>query len=181
VELLQLKTQILKKVIDKGINFFFSDADAFWVKNIYQLMKNFPYDISMSVSHYTPQDVAKKWGFILNTGLYLVRSNKSSKVFVEEFMNFSLKNSFSTEQANLNRFLLQNKTQWKRNSKVENEGYNMRFKIKIKAISNNIISREPKSGIYVYHPFLEGGMEKKLSFAKDKLVLFKSENNAMSC
>jgi hypothetical protein len=181
VKLFRLKHQILKKVIDRGIKLLYCDTEAFWLKNVYPLMENSQYDINISISHHAPADVVEKWGFVLNAGFFMIRSNVSTRGFIEEFRKELWKDTFYCDQASLNRFLLHNNIEWKRDSNVENEGYIKRFRVRVKAMSDYIISREPKSGIYVYHPFLEGGMDKKLNFVKEKLALLESENNTLNC
>ncbi|MBW2046366.1 MAG: hypothetical protein JRI96_16050 [Deltaproteobacteria bacterium] len=176
-DLWDLKMQIIRKIINGGTNLLYCDTDAFWLKNIYPLVENSRYDISASISYHSPLNVVEKWGFVLNCGFLMIRSNTYTKIFIKELMEFLSEEPFYDDQNGLNRFLLQNNTEWKKDSNVENEGYVKRFKIKIKAISDNIISREPKNGVYVYHPFIEGDMDKKLNFVKEKLTLLESKSN----
>ncbi len=177
-ELWRLRTRVFKHILDRGIHLLACDADAFWLKNIYPLVVNYRYDTSLSISHQSPPDVAKKWGFVLNCGFWMLRSNPVTKAFLDEFLKFSI--NYDSQQVALNRFLCQHDVKWKREGDMAHVGYVEKFKLSVKAISDNIVSRQPKCGLYVYHPFLEGEMDKKLSFAKENLLLLGIENNAKS-
>ncbi|MBW2046073.1 MAG: hypothetical protein JRI96_14520 [Deltaproteobacteria bacterium] len=165
-----LRGLIFKKIIDADVNIIHCDSDAFWLKNIYPLVDNLQYDISISIAYGMPKVAIRKWRFSLCNGFFMIKSNPHTKAFMKKY--WDLLSKVGHDQAAMNQILLRNDIKWRKKSNIENEGYVKKLRLRVKVISDNIICRSSTratAGVYIYHPFLVGGIEKKLKFLKENL------------
>jgi len=162
-----LRNDVLQQILVMGFNVLCCDAEAFWLQDIFGFIKRYPHDIISSIAYGHPAELVKKWGFILCLGFFFVRSNRYTKTFWNEYCEFA-KGKRSQQKAFCD-FRFKNSVAWKGSNIEENEGVLERFSISIKVLNDNVISRNAKKGLYVYHPFLPGDMDEKLAFVKDQL------------
>ena len=189
--ILKFKLQLSIYLLKNGIDFIFSDTDAVWLKNPNDIFLNEKNEsdlvITMGTTH--PKKVYNKWGFVMCTGLFFVKSsNKTIDLFSSALEVCDT--LYRDDQYAVNIALGELGVEWKfedqYNLYLKNKGllgYFKRIKIKcsksiVRGISNNLkISVLPyhnfprtyskKFDSYVLHPHA-----KKNSI--DKKTLFKS-------
>lgn len=87
-QLWAFRTNILKSILEFGLNVVHSDADAFWINNpIPSYFEKSQHDILFSQGTYFPQEVHKKWGFVLCCGLVYYKSNHKVIKLLSEIVN----------------------------------------------------------------------------------------------
>ena len=80
-----LRANVIREILDSGVDVLHSDCDAFWLDDVYRLFEKAPADMTFSIAFSHPKEIAQEWGFILCMGLFMIRNNKKTKEF------FSLK------------------------------------------------------------------------------------------
>ena len=109
------KIYILKNILDIGYTFIHSDADAVWLKNpLNAYFYKLPSDIIFTQGTIWPQDVHKKWGFVLCTGLFCVRSNENTGNFLNDVYNsfFHETDNTKDDQMSFNRVIGRDGVKW---------------------------------------------------------------------
>ena len=167
-QLWHLRNDVSRVILSRGFNMLSSDADAFWLKDIFEYNKaKSAHDIISSIAYGNPEDIVKKWGFVLCMGFFFVRCNKSTTAFWKEYSKFA-KDKICQQRA-LCHFLHNKNVAWKGSGTDENEGFLESHNLSIKVVNDNIISRNERKGLYVYHPFLSGNMDEKLEVVSETL------------
>lgn len=85
-DLWRLRISVFKYLIDRGIDFIHSDADAVWLRDpLPEYFFGFK-ELSMLFSQGTiwPSRVQKLWGFVLCCGLFMMRSKPATRKFLEK-------------------------------------------------------------------------------------------------
>ena len=108
----KVRIKIFRFLIDSGYDFIHSDADAIWLKNPIAEYFNSYQELDLIASQGTifPQNVLKKWGFVLCCGLFFVRSNERTSELFREIEN----NVYQTDddQKSLNTVLMSKNITW---------------------------------------------------------------------
>ena len=157
---------IVREIIASGTNVMQTDIDAFWLKNITDIVYNSPHDLSISIAYGIPKEIVQKWGFTLCCGFYFLRSNARTKAFLDESEFTSRSQKVGSDQSGMNWTLFNNGITWSLQESTNNQGYLKKYDMQIEAISTALISRHADENgekeVYIYHPALKGldGYEK---------------------
>ena len=118
-----LRIDVFRCLIDCGIDFVHSDADAIWLRNpipeYFQAEKEL--DLIASQGTRWPPDVFDQWGFVLCCGLFSMRSTPASAELLKTLRSHVEKTG--DDQKSLNQILVEMKIDWD----VESE-YRVPFK-----------------------------------------------------
>ena len=106
-----LRVGIFKQLIHLGYTFIHSDLDAFWLKDpCEKYFYNQPDDFIFSPGTIWPNDIHKKWGFVLCCGLFYARSNKyTEKVLNEVYIDVQ---QAKNDQSSFNRIIDKDNLKW---------------------------------------------------------------------
>lgn len=188
------KIYILKSILELNYNFIHSDADAIWLKNplndYFYMQSN---DMVFTQGTIWPPHVHQTWGFVLCTGLFFVRSNGNTKIFLKDVYE-----SFCNEKVNYKKC-----DQWHFNHIIERDGiewdidgsYELTFQNKKFICFNKIINgttskytiallphalfqrvNEEKSPVFVKHLFSEKTSVGVMDVLKQNKIFFINEN-----
>jgi Nucleotide-diphospho-sugar transferase len=106
------RTDVLLELLKAGYDLVHSDADAFWIKNpLDEFIYDKDHDLIFSPGTYWPQEVHRKWGFVLCCGFFYAQSNSKTLAFFEELAQAVRIDR--DDQVSLNRLLLQRGLVWK--------------------------------------------------------------------
>jgi hypothetical protein len=109
-------------VLQQGIDVVHSDADAVWLADpMADLLGSSQLDLVFSQGSVWPDDVHKRWGFVLCCGLFSIRANSQTLEFVSRWR--SLLQDDGDDQRALNRLLLHEDVAW-----PEMESYSLSYK-----------------------------------------------------
>lgn len=144
-------------------NIIHTDSDCLWFKNILELVKTLDYDIVGSVAYGFPENLVKKYGFILCCGFYYIRYNVKTKDFFDNI--FKQKLNINDDQILINNYIFSNKKTILNyeNDIIIDKYIIMNDDLRIIILKDNIVSRNYDNELYCYHPYLSS---KKIS---DKL------------
>lgn len=106
-ELWIFRMKIFNQVIENDFDLLHSDADAIWLKNpLPEFFSDKSYDMTFSQGTVYPPDVKNDWGFVLCCGLFLIRSNQTTKSIFGEINNNIME--VKDDQVAVNRYLRDN-------------------------------------------------------------------------
>lgn len=134
-------------------NIIHTDSDCLWFKDILIEINNLDYDIIGSIAYGYPQNIVKKFGFVVCCGFYYIKYNKKTIYF---FDNIIKQNINSTDdQILINNYIFNNSINMNdtNNNLIYKEIY-LKNNIKIGILNNFIISRKYQEKLYCFHPYL---------------------------
>lgn len=116
-DLWTLRISVFKSLIDQGVDFIHSDADAVWLRDP---MSEYFYrfeELSMLFSQGTiwPARVQELWGFVLCCGLFMMRSGPATRKFLEKLDESVQKTG--DDQVSVNEVLALDGVKWRLKSK----------------------------------------------------------------
>lgn len=84
--------------------FIHSDLDAIWLKNPFNYLNLYKYDLIFSQGSVYPRDMYSKFGFVACCGFFMIRKSNLSTIFLDELLdNVKVSND---DQVSVNKFLL---------------------------------------------------------------------------
>lgn len=107
-DLISKRHEILATLCRAGIDAFYSDADAFWLKDPREYCRHCPADLVFSQGTVLPEEACRAWGFVLCTGFFHVRASEQAA----EFFGSVAKRVHQCDQSALNLALLEAETAW---------------------------------------------------------------------
>lgn len=75
------RVELFAALVDAGIDFVHSDADAVWLRRPFAALYGQGVDIAFSQGTIWPPDVLAHWGFVLCCGLFAVRAGPAAASF----------------------------------------------------------------------------------------------------
>ena len=157
-----LRAAVIKLILDSGADLLHSDCDAFWLRDTYQLFSDVPSDMTFSIAFAHPREIVQQWGFILCMGLFMIRNSERTRKFFSDFMDTLNSSDNPCDQGMFNEFLYAENAIWKRSGLRNHKTYLQKYDISIEVLGDHLVSRKRTSrGIYAYHPFLEGDIDRK--------------------
>ena len=135
-------------------NIIHTDSDCLWFKNIIEEVKNLDYDIIGSIAYGFPEDLVKKYGFILCCGFYYIKYNNKTKDFFDKIINQQLNSN--DDQILMNTYIFNNK---KSILNYNNHPFITKYietndNLEIAILHDTIISRTYQPSLYCFHPYL---------------------------
>jgi len=107
-----IRISVFKYLVDFGIDFIHSDADAVWLKNpipdFYEPYRSF--DILISQGTIWPEPVFKLWGFVLCCGFFMMRSTEFTKSLLDKLGTHVM--TTGDDQISLNCVVASQDMQW---------------------------------------------------------------------
>lgn len=159
-----LRATAIRMILDTGADVLHTDCDAFWLGDVYRLFRETPADMTFSIAFSHPREVAQQWGFILCMGLFMIRNSENTRKFFSDFADRLESTTSPSDQAVLNEFLYTENTRWKRYRIRNYKTYLQKYDITIHVFGDHLVSRKrTHHGLYAYHPFLEGDIDKKVA------------------
>ena len=135
-------------------NIIHTDSDCIWLKDVYSLINNEPYDIIASIESGHPVELSKKYGFIMCCGFYYVKYNE---IMIKMFENIIGQDGHGTDdQVLFNYYMFDNSTDIisNPNELIEKE-VQLKDNIKIVLLKRSIIDRyDCTKDTYCFHPWL---------------------------
>ena len=157
-----LRVMVFKRLIDKGIDFIHSDADAFWLDNPLPELQRYDHDLIASIGYGSPKSIVEQWGFVLCMGFFILRSTPSSKRLLDQFVAM-MKEDGADDQITMNTLLLDHGVTWRDTDDGGHEAELTEFGVRLLAVSDKLISRVAVGTVKVFHPYLQGDLPEKLS------------------
>jgi len=143
---------LILQLLENGIDVLHSDADAFWIKDFRKHLLSKRSDLIFSIAYALPKDVVASWGFILCCGFFKIQSNIRTCAFTKDFLEKCC--DLGDDQVAINRLLKEKGTIWAFDTIFYNRGYCPAYPLTIDVLPKNIVSRQPDSNAFIYHPFL---------------------------
>ncbi|WP_234732423.1 discoidin domain-containing protein [Acidocella facilis] len=160
-----LKIHVSAWLVEKGWRVTYSDLDAYWIKNYFdlfdQLRKTFDADIILSSTGDMPKSVVDKWGFTPCAGFFSVEPTTGGRAFMTEWRQMT--EIMFDDQIALAQVLLQNGAEWKTvptgsDIKAKAQVFPSSIEANIIVMSDDVARRvgtaDPKTigGTTIWHP-----------------------------
>ena len=114
----QTRLDIFAALCRAGVDFFHSDADAFWRHDPRDYCRGLPADLVFSQGTIHPRVAVRAWGFVLCCGFFSVRANQATASFLESVNQRCAAMTKPDDQVALNTLLLEQDTAWDTNGQV---------------------------------------------------------------
>jgi Nucleotide-diphospho-sugar transferase len=144
------RVEILKRIIDSGVNVIHTDIDAIWRHDILPYIESIDKDLIISIAHGMPKTAIERWGFSLCCGFYMLRSNDKTQRFVDDYLRATI--DAKDDQVALNNLIMDSGIRWVSKDTTRNEGNLERYGLHIHVLDEGVVSRKPVPNAYVYHP-----------------------------
>lgn len=172
----QKRMHVLNMLLENGIDFIHSDADAIWLKNPSHLFEK---DADLIVSQGTtwPRNFFNRHGFTLCLGLFYVKANTHTLQFFKSLL-WEME-QFRDDQKAFNLLLLEQKCEVKGNPK---KGFVMTIPQKellVQVIGKNIVARKGAhfdDSTLIYHPLEKKKVAIKIKKLRRAGVFFLKKN-----
>jgi hypothetical protein len=134
-------------------NIIHTDSDCIWLKNIYGLIKDLPYDFIGSIEKGHPHEVSKQYGFVMCCGFYYIKYNEK---MVSLFKNIMMQTNLGTDDQSLFNYYMFNNMLEIIESPTDLIEKEIQLKdVTIRLLNNRIISRDFfNEDTYCFHPWL---------------------------
>ncbi len=144
------RVEILKRIIDSGVDVIHTDIDAIWCHDILPYIENIDKDLIISIAHGMPKTAIERWGFSLCCGFYMLRSNDKTRRFVDDYLRATI--DAKDDQVALNNLIMDSGIRWVSKDTTRNEGNLERYGLVVHVLDEGVVSRKPVPNAYVYHP-----------------------------
>jgi len=146
----KLRIQLFRTLVDSGIDFIHSDADAIWLRDPIERYYTEQKGIDLIASQGTiwPPDVFNQWNFVLCCGFFVLRANKRTARLLRE-LEADVELS-GDDQISINRLVFQRNMQW-----VIKSSYRLPFRNVQLLLSKNMIIGKGDSLTVGIIPFSE--------------------------
>jgi len=108
-DLVAKRHEVLALLCRAGVDAFYSDADAFWLRDPRAYCRNLSVDFACSQGTVLPAEACRVWGFVLCTGFFYAKATTQTSVFFQSVAESVV----HSDQSALNLALLQAQTAWK--------------------------------------------------------------------
>lgn len=108
----KLRIQLFRVLVDSGIDFIHSDADAVWLRDPIARYYTEQKDLDLIASQGTiwPPDVFTQWNFVLCCGFFVLRANERTEIFLRKLeVDVEITGD---DQVSVNRLILQHDVTW---------------------------------------------------------------------
>jgi chondroitin 4-sulfotransferase 11 len=156
-----LRLLVFQRIIEKGIELVHSDADALWIRNPLPVLASLRHDFIASVGLGHPQAITKEWGFAICMGFFILRSTPAAKQLLRRLLHL-MEEKHPDDQTALNFLVKELGVRWTRTPDGAHESRIEDLDLTIRTVSWDLVSRRPRKGVLVYHPFLKGGIQEKI-------------------
>ena len=102
--------KIRRDILNTGVNYLHSDADAIWLKDVRESVFRHQTDFVTSRARGTPPSAMEKWGFVMCLGFYYCRSNDKTRAFYDTYIEYSAQ--LGHDQNGLNQLFLDSAIDW---------------------------------------------------------------------
>ncbi len=108
----KLRIQLFRALVDSGIDFIHSDADAVWLRDPIERYYTEQKGVDLIASQGTiwPPDVFKQWNFVLCCGFFVLRANKRTAILLRE-LEADVELS-GDDQVSVNRVVFRRNMRW---------------------------------------------------------------------
>jgi hypothetical protein len=114
----QTRLDVFAALCRAGVDFFHSDADAFWRRDPRDYCRALQADLVFSQGTIHPRAAVRAWGFVLCCGFFSVRANQATASFLEGVNRHCSAITKPDDQVALNTLLLEQDTAWDANRQV---------------------------------------------------------------
>lgn len=108
----QTRLEIFVALCRAGVDFFHSDADAFWIRDPRDYCRALHADLTFSQGTIWPRAAVHAWGFVLCCGFFHVRATSATADFLETVNRRCAAMDQPDDQVALNTLLLESDTAW---------------------------------------------------------------------
>jgi len=108
----QTRLEIFATLCRAGVDFYHSDADAFWRRDPRDYCRALSADLVFSQGTIWPRAAVRAWGFVLCCGFFSVRANEATAHFLEKVNRRCSAMPQPDDQVALNTLLLEHDTTW---------------------------------------------------------------------
>jgi len=148
--------KVRQKILNLGVNYLHSDADAIWLADARSDVFDQRADIVSSTALGTPQSALDAWGFVLCLGFYSVRSTEYTRAMYDRYIEYT--KSLGHDQNGLNQMLLDYGFEWRLQNDGFSHGSSDKLAVSVTALPQRIVARPQKlsewSTTKVLHPVL---------------------------
>jgi hypothetical protein len=108
----KIRIQVFKCLVDNGVDFIHSDADAVWLRDPVDRYYTEHKDIDLVISQGTvwPPDVFTQWNFVLCCGFFVLRANRRTETLLRE-LETDVKLT-GDDQISINRLIYRRNMRW---------------------------------------------------------------------
>jgi len=111
----QTRLEIFAALCRSGVDFFHSDADAFWTRDPREDCRALGVDLVFSQGTICPRAAVRQWGFVLCCGFYYVQATPATTDFLETVSRCCTEMDQPHDQVALNTLLLEIGVDWEKN------------------------------------------------------------------
>lgn len=109
-ELWLFRVRVFEALVNLGVNFIHSDADAVWLADPRQYCSDLDVDLAISPGTVWPFEAVELWGFVLCCGFFCARATPKMASFLQQVKQTTIVHR--DDQAALNRVLLKAGVDW---------------------------------------------------------------------
>ncbi|WP_170265722.1 putative nucleotide-diphospho-sugar transferase [Thiohalocapsa marina] len=148
--------KVRRKVLDAGVSYLHSDADAIWLKDVRQIVLSQDADFVTSIADGAPKNALDRWGFVMCLGFYLCRSNTRTKGVYDQYIKMC--DHLGHDQNSLNQIFLDAGFNWVPDKNGYKHGSGPGIDVSATILPERIVSRprtlHEKIDTGVLHPVL---------------------------
>ena len=102
--------KVRQKILNAGVNYLHSDADAIWQRDVRAQVLNHKTDFVTSMAQGTPKSALESWGFVMCLGFYFCRSNQRTRAIYDRYIEMTA--ALGHDQNGLNQLLFEQGLTW---------------------------------------------------------------------
>lgn len=131
--------KVRQEILNLGVNYLHSDADAIWLKDVREQIFQHDTDFVTSIAYGTPKLAMESWGFVMCLGFYYCRSNENTRAVYRKYIELSA--ALGHDQNGLNQLFLDSDIKWNSRHGMLHRGECPLLDLSVTAVPWDVVAR----------------------------------------